>query len=700
MTSANHAGKGEGKRAANDGGGEHAPDDRQALLDELAAVRLRLAEADDTLRALRNGEVDAIVVGDKIYGLVGADESGHRMRAEVLSQMEDAVIATDLAGRVTYLNPAAERQYRCQASDVLGFTLDRLFEGQWLTHADQQACAEALQAGRAWRGGLMHLLPGGQRLALECTISCMLDEAGEHIGYLSVFRDVSARAEAEAALAESEALLQFSLDAARIGLWSFDTRTGRGQGSAHHGACFGYADTPADWSVEKFFSHVHSDDRAHVRETLEQAVRNGTESHFECRVVWADHGIHWIEVHGNAYVRAGNPDRMVGIIADITARKRAEAALREADRQKDEFLATLAHELRNPLAPIRTAAQVLVATDLAPEVHQKYVGMIGRQVAHMAHLLDDLLDIARITRGRMLLEKDYVDLREAIESGIEEVRPSIDAKRHTLVLEIAAEPIMIEADAVRIAQIVSNLVNNAAKYSNPGSTITVSAKAVAADACEVVVRDTGIGMSPEALRSVFAMFAQEEAAIGRSEGGLGIGLALVKGLVELHGGTIKASSPGVGKGSTFVVRLPTCKPVAAPAVEPSPGQAAGAAAPASILVADDNIDAGESVAMLLQMRGHQTTTATDGSSAFALAASVRPQIMLLDIGMPGMTGYEVARRVRQEAWGRKMFLIAATGWGQEEDRQKAMIAGFDAHLTKPFATEDLFALIEQFQRGQ
>jgi PAS domain S-box-containing protein len=676
---------------ARDGAGA----DRSAALEaEIAELRERMTEAEETLAALRNDQVDAIVVGEKVYALVGADDAGTRMRGEVLAQMEDAVVATDLSGCVIYMNPAAERQYGHDASAVLGYPWERLYQQFWLAEGDNAACAAALDAGRAWHGKVAHVTGAGRRLLVECTFNRMGDSAGTHTGYLSVLRDVSARADTEAALAESEALLKFALEAARVGLWSINIETGAAEGSAHHAACFGLTESPPGWSLQQLLGRIHPEDRLQVEEAVRGAIARAADCHFECRVVWPDHSIHWIEMHGNAYFKAGRPARMVGIVSEVTVRRSADEALREADRQKDEFLATLSHELRNPLAPIRTAAHVLSSEKITPELHARSVAIIGRQVGHMAHLLDDLLDVARITRRRMILKKDYIDLREAVETGIEEVRTAIDAKRHKLVLALGEQPIWLEADPVRMAQVVANLVNNACKYSNPEATIHVAASCAADGFCELVVRDTGIGLSAGALKSVFSMFAQEEAVIDRAEGGLGIGLALVKGLVELHGGSVRASSPGLGKGSTFVVRLPaSAGPVdVAPGAATAPAGAAGQRS-ARILLADDNADAGESIATLLRMQGHEVAVATDGTSAFEMARASRSQLMLLDIGMPGKNGYELARLIRQEAWGKNAFLIATTGWGQDEDKARAVAAGFDAHLTKPFEPNALFALI-------
>lgn len=365
---------------------------------------------------------------------------------------------------------------------------------------------------------------------------------------------------------------------------------------------------------------------------------------------------------------------------DVTESLRAEEALREANRRKDEFLATLAHELRNPLAPIRNAAQLLGSPKLTSEALDWARHVIQRQVRHMAYLLDDLLDVARITRGKLELRRQHVLLSAVVDAAIETARPAIDAKRHSFAVALPAGMVELDADPQRLAQVIANLLTNAAKYTDPGGSIALVATLEPGEV-RIGVRDDGIGLSREALDSIFGMFSQVDDARHRSEGGLGIGLALVKGLVELHGGRVEAHSDGVGRGSEFVVRLPL-RPAAAAAVESAHG-GASAAPGCRVLLADDNRDAAESLAMLLQMAGHEVRIAHDGVAAVELAAQFRPDVALLDIGMPGLDGYAVARTIRAQPWGTAPHLVALTGWGQEEDRRRSREAGFDEHLTKP-----------------
>jgi signal transduction histidine kinase/CheY-like chemotaxis protein len=376
---------------------------------------------------------------------------------------------------------------------------------------------------------------------------------------------------------------------------------------------------------------------------------------------------------------------------EIASRERAEAALREMDQRKDEFLATLAHELRNPLAPIRQATLISNSANASDEQKRWSHEVITRQVHHMSLLLDDLLDISRITRGMLELRTEMTSVTSVVDAAVETSRPNLEAKHHDFSIEVPKETVRFAADPLRMAQVLSNLLTNAAKYTDPRGTIRLRATADA-DSVEFSVTDTGVGLSPEALPAVFTMFSQVKSSQDRSEGGLGIGLALSKGVVQLHGGTIEAHSAGPGKGSEFVVRIPRRSvPSAAPDV--AAGTAAEAQRKRRVLIADDNRDAAESLAMLLEMHGHTVSVVHDGRQALAAMEASRPDVALLDIGMPEIDGYEVARRVRGDSRGRRTLLIAITGWGQEQDKARAVAAGFDMHFTKPVEPQRLIELL-------
>lgn len=368
------------------------------------------------------------------------------------------------------------------------------------------------------------------------------------------------------------------------------------------------------------------------------------------------------------------------IARDISRRKELEASLRESDRRKDEFLAVLAHELRNPLAPIRNAVAALRLALPENDTLRRAGGIIERQVRQMTRLLDDLLDISRITHGKLELRRETVTLQSVLESALETSRPLLDAAAQPLSVRVPAEPIHLHADPVRMAQVFSNLLSNASKYSDPGAPIELVA---VRDGDEVVVRltDHGIGIAPEALPTLFEMFSQVSDARSRAQGGVGIGLALVKGLVELHGGDVAVRSEGVGRGSTFVVRLPVV--AATPAQAATSSDLSVHTSDRRVLIADDNQDGADSLAMVVTSMGYEVRVAYSGASAVEAARQFEPHIVILDLGMPGMDGLEAARRIRALPAGRSAVLVALTGWGQERDRRLTSEAGFDAHLVKP-----------------
>jgi signal transduction histidine kinase/ActR/RegA family two-component response regulator len=403
-------------------------------------------------------------------------------------------------------------------------------------------------------------------------------------------------------------------------------------------------------------------------------------------------------VHSNAALQDEVKVRETELARTNVRLEATMEALQRADRRKDEFLATLAHELRNPLAPIRNAVKLLELPAADERRRQWGRDVIARQVQRMALLLDDLLDVSRITRGRLQLKMDYIDLAALVGSAVETARPLIDSKRHVLQLLLPEEPIELMVDPLRLSQAIANLLTNAAKYSDPGGHITVAA-ALGAEDLTVSVQDDGIGLSATSIAEVFEMFSQVDSPIDRSEGGLGIGLALVKGLVALHGGTVEAQSPGVGQGCTFTIRLPAAVVHHGARSDAQLALRPDAARPqCSVLIADDNRDAADSLALLLQMSGYELHVCHGGREALALARRAHPNALVLDIGMPGMSGYELARQIRQEDWGREALLIAVTGWGQQEDRERSRAAGFDHHLTKPVDPDALQGLLADFAR--
>jgi CheY-like chemotaxis protein len=388
---------------------------------------------------------------------------------------------------------------------------------------------------------------------------------------------------------------------------------------------------------------------------------------------------------------------VVLVFRDATEKRRIENEIREADRNKDEFLAMLAHELRNPLAPLHNALQILRMRGVDAATAERARAMMERQVQHMVRLVDDLLDVSRIMRGKIELHKEPVDVATIIARAVETAQPAIDALGHALEISLPKEPVLVEGDLMRLAQVVSNLLNNAAKYTEQRGRIWLSAERQGEELV-LRVRDTGVGISPEFLPRIFDLFVQAEHGVARTQGGLGIGLTLVRRVVEMHGGRVTALSAGEGKGSEFIVRLPALSKDSAPRV--GAGQEGGGETRPGpsfpchrILVVDDSLDAADSLATLLRLQGQNVQVAYDGPAALTAAQGFRPELVFLDIGMPGMDGYEVARRLRRQPENEKTLLVALTGWGQKEDRQRSKEAGFDHHLTKPAGAQTLRELL-------
>lgn len=491
------------------------------------------------------------------------------------------------------------------------------------------------------------------------------------------------------ALQKSEERLRLAIEFGKLGLWEWDIESDELR-PLHYARNLPVARSSVRASIDEL---VHPDDRELARAALDAALRGEGLYDCEFRVCLPDGSIFWLAGKGEVIRdEAGHPVRMLGVNYDITERKQSEEALREADHRKDKFLATLAHELRNPLAPIRNALQVMQLAGNDPAVLEQSRTMMERQLGQMVRLIDDLLDVSRISTGKLALRKERIELANVINNAVDTARPIIEAAEHELSISLPPHPVYLDADAMRLAQVFSNLLNNAAKYTNRGGKIWLDARC---DDGELVVsvRDTGIGIPPEALSSVFEMFTQLHPSLGKEQGGLGIGLMLVKQLLGMHGGSIEAFSEGAGKGAEFIVRMPTA---AAAAKAEAPGQEddwRAASGGCRILIADDNADAADSMGMMLRMMGNDVRIAYNGLEAIDEAVKFRPDVALLDIGMPQLNGYETARRLREYPWGKRMILIALTGWGQEDDKRKAAEAGFHQHFTKPVHPAELLKLI-------
>jgi PAS domain S-box-containing protein len=535
------------------------------------------------------------------------------------------------------------------------------------------------------------------RPARDVRVSCVphRDGGGCVRGFVVLVSDITETKSVERALRRSERMLEQAQAAAQVGSWelAYDEHLAEIPGSALWSAeTYRILGCPPGTSASRaqFRERVHPADREALQARIARGLQHLEPSETEYRIVRPDGTLRvlhaWLHFERTP---DGKTTQAFGTCQDITPRRllerereRALQDLQEADRRKDEFLAMLAHELRNPLAPILNGVEILER--LRPEQEElagKYRTMIARQAGHMKRLLDDLLDVSRVSQGKIQLHKQRLDLNLLLQQAIEATRPPVAQRRHTLRTALAARPMAVEADPTRMVQVFTNLINNAAKYTDAGGHITVTSVAEEGEAV-VSVRDDGVGMTPELLTRAFDLFVQETRALDRAEGGLGIGLTLVRTLVKMHGGSVRAFSAGPGLGSELVVRLPL-----APPAEPfADGQTAEARQPAGgrlrVLIVDDNVDAATAVGQLLEMQGHEVALSADGPAALAAAATTPPDVILLDIGLPGMDGYEVAARLRA-AGHTRAALVALTGYGRDSDVQRSREAGFDHHLVKP-----------------
>jgi PAS domain S-box-containing protein len=513
------------------------------------------------------------------------------------------------------------------------------------------------------------------------------DSAAPRVAIL--FHDITVRKRTEDALRESEARFRALADASPALIYQFDP-----DGSLMYLNQRGPGDDGPAGQSNGWRAIVQPDDMSAYLDEVSDGIRQRDAFNQRIRVPARDGSWRWFESHAAPWYSGDGQHRgYVGISLDITGAVQAEEALKEADRRKDEFLATLAHELRNPLAPISNAVQLMRRPD-GRRQSDRVVEMVGRQVRQIVTLVDDLMEVSRITRGKIDLRLERVPVAEIINSAVETSQVAIERAGHQLAVAMPEEPLMLLADRVRLTQVFANLLNNAAKYTDPGGRIWVDVEQVDGMVA-VSVRDTGIGIPEEALGRVFDMFAQAHRAVGRGQGGLGIGLTMVRSLVEMHHGSVEAHSAGSGMGSEFLVRLPPA-PLEDAWAE-SPGLALARPntpfAGQRILVVDDNRDAADTLGLLLEADGADVRVVYDGRAALAMAETFMPSSVLLDIGMPGMDGYEVARRLRQDERFASLRIVALTGWGQDSDRRQTRNRGFTHHLTKPVSLEDLHKIL-------
>jgi PAS domain S-box-containing protein len=614
-----------------------------------------------------------------------ADKDNH-LRREIetlevtLRSIGDAVIATDVEGRVTFLNPVAERLTGWPAADARNQPFERIFRivNERTGLPVEHPVTKVLQTGGivGLANHTVLITRDERRVPIDDSGAPVRLPTGELIGIVVVFRDVTERQRAEhergwlAAIVNStdDAIVSKTLDGIITSWNPAATRL------------FGYE--PAEIIGRPITTIIPPELQAEEVQILARLRAGERVDHFETMRVAKDG--HRIEVSLTASPICNEDGTIVGaskVARDITERKRSERLLREASRQKDEFIATLAHELRNPLAPICAAAELLKeAKSLAPELRAATT-ILERQARQMTHLVDDLLDVSRITSGRIRLQPEPVELTELLKNVIESYRQSAESARHQVTFAASGEPVYVTGDRIRLTQIFSNILHNAVKYTPPGGRVDIALHTEGRHA-QVRIRDNGVGIPRERLEHIFEPFTQLDRSFQHADGGLGIGLTLAKRLIELHQGRIEARSEGHGKGTEFLVRLPrgaagTARAAAAAHAEPYPLTSR------RILIADDNHDAAVSLSMLLQSIGHDTRVVHDGVEALEEAERFRPDVVLLDLGMPRLDGFETARKIASQPWASATQIVAVTGWGQEADRQRAKAAGFHRHLVKP-----------------
>lgn len=659
-----------------------------------------------------------LVVGLAVAGLSGRmrEAQGRAVFAEhaareqsellhtTLVSIGDAVIATDVEGRITNLNRVAEQLTGWTIESAIGQHLDMVFHIVNETTRQPVDCpvTRALQDGVivGLANHTILIAKDGSERAIDDSAAPIRDRRGHIVGSVLVFRDITERRNLERRDAERLIASRFLASIVESSEDAIVSKSPDGiiqSWNASAERLFGYT---AEQAVGQSITIIVPVDRSDEERQIITSIREGRRvEHFETVRMRRDGRP--IDISLSVSPILDETGRILGaakIARDITDRKQTEqriydllTELQEADRRKDEFLATLAHELRGPLAPLRSMLEVLKHSAGDGDLFQKAHDTMERQLGQIARLVDDLLDVSRITSNKLELRREHVELASIIYQSVEVCRPLAEGANHDVSVTLPADPIYLHADAIRLTQVFGNLLNNACKYTESGGKIWVTAERQGNDV-RVSIKDTGTGIPLDKIEGVFEMFAQVDRSLERSQGGLGIGLTLVKRLVEMHGGSVEAKSEGEGRGSEFEVRLPIVNEMSR-AFEPEPVFPQPSPTARRILVVDDNRDSAASLAMLLEIIGNETYTADDGLQALKAAEMIRPDVILLDIGLPKLNGYDVCRRIRGQSWGKEMVLVALTGWGQEEDRRKSEDAGFDHHIVKPVDHVALMSLL-------
>jgi len=653
-------------------------------------------------RAVENA-IERWMMGRELRAGRRALEVRERELSTLADNTPDLLTRLDRVHRIVFVNAAVTRATGLPVEEILGRTIRELRIPEQLCDRWEAAVARVLQYGTTEDMEFTYEGPAGlahyaSRLVPE------FEADGRIYQVLGVTRDITQLRRQESSARESAERLQLALAAAQAGAWSWDIRSGAIEWSAENYVLYGQSPSLGPPLHGDWFSTVHPDDRANVdramRDTLSRKV---AEFRAEFRVLWADGDMRWILGIGKAeFDEAGEAVRMIGINLDIHDRKRIEKALQDEDRRKDEFLATLSHELRNPLAPLTTGLEVLRLAPAGAAVAVSALGVMERQLTHLVRLVDDLMDVSRIRSGKIEMKVEVVSIGDVVRQAVEACQPLIEKALQRLDVVVEPTHITVTGDEMRLTQVLTNVLSNAAKYTANGGHILLQA---GIEDGQVLLRvvDDGVGIAPAMLSEVFELFAQVDTSRHRAGGGLGIGLSLVRKLVTLHGGTVLCDSRGLGLGTTVEIRLPLLMSGEADVIvnaDPAPQvvtvineDIVPGDAVRRVLLIDDNVDGAETMASMLRLNGYQVWTAYDGDAGLTAAMAVRPASIVVDIGLPIIDGYGVARRVRLEPSLRNVRLIALTGWGSARDQGLALAAGFDVHCTKPVDLKALAKLL-------
>jgi PAS domain S-box-containing protein len=635
-------------------------------------------------------------------------ESERRRLDALLDAAPVGIAMVDISGKLVRVNRANRRLWGEALPGPTSVDEYAEWKGWWADGSarhGQQLAPRDWAIARVLRGeeapnDIVEIEPfgaPGARRTIVLSAAAVRDGQGRIAGGVVAQMDITAREAAERALRESEAQFRTITNAMPHMVFSALADGSHDYFNQQWYEFTGVAEGAS--AGERWAEVIHPDDQPRVWEVWKGSLARGEPYEIEFRLCHRSGQYRWVLARALPIRSEGGVIvRWMGSSADIHDQKLTQEALRVADRRKDEFLAMLAHELRNPLAPISAGADLLRLARVDEARVRQISELISRQVRHMTSLIDDLMDVSRVTRGLVTLDNAMLDARHIVTDAVEQVRPLIDARGHQLAVHTPPESAFVRGDQKRLIQVITNVLNNAAKYTPKGGSIVLRMDTTAAEVV-ISVADNGIGMGPDMVDRVFELFAQAERTSDRSQGGLGIGLALVKSLVELHEGSVTASSPGVDQGSEFTIRLPRVAPPPAAAEPRSKALLAHAAAPLRVMVVDDNQDAAMMLAMFLESAGHEVAVEHNGARALERARRDVPDVCLLDIGLPDMDGNELARRMRAQPGGARAVLIAVTGYGQAQDRQQTAAAGFDHHFVKPVDAESLLALFAGFKRA-